>query len=128
MTRILVIDDDTGVRTTIRQALECERFDVVEAEDGRKGLAQVTAHEPDVVITDVIMPEIDGIGFILSLRKENRDLRVIAISGGGRICSADYLDAASRLGADRVLAKPFDDDVLVGLVKELTILPAAKTA
>jgi CheY-like chemotaxis protein len=119
MTKILVIDDDPAVRSVIRQALEDESFGVVEAEDGREGIAQFRAHKPDIVITDIIMPEVEGIETIMTIRQMAPNVRLIAISGGGRIRYADFLDAALHLGADRVLPKPFEDEVLVELIKEL---------
>ncbi|MCK6451887.1 MAG: response regulator [Alphaproteobacteria bacterium] len=125
MTKVLIIDDDPGVRTVIRQALEDEGIDVVEAEDGRHGLDQHADHRPDLVITDIIMPDMEGIAAILALRQRQPDIPVIAISGGGRLRNKDFLEAARRMGANRVLPKPFDDDVLIGLVKELLREPAS---
>jgi CheY-like chemotaxis protein len=119
MTKVLIIDDDPGVRTVIRQALEDENFEVVEAEDGRDGLKQFNAHHPAVVVTDIIMPNMEGVETIMALRKLAPDVRLVAISGGGRVGAKDFLNAAKRLGADRVLPKPFDDDELVAMVKEL---------
>jgi len=125
MTMVLVIDDDPGVRSVIRLVLEDEDFDVVEAKSGREGIALFGVHAPDVVVTDIIMPDMDGIETIIALRRIDPNVRLVAISGGGRIQNKDFLDAALRLGADRVLPKPFEDDVLVGIVKELMSQPAA---
>jgi CheY-like chemotaxis protein len=119
MSKVLVIDDDPGVRRVIRQALEDEQIEVVEAEDGQQGLRKFSTHRPSVVVTDIIMPNMEGIETIMQLRTLAPGLRLVAISGGGRVAHKDFLEIARRVGADRVLPKPFDDDVLVGMVKEL---------
>jgi DNA-binding NtrC family response regulator len=110
MTKILVIDDDVIVRETIIQILEDRGFQVVSAEDGRRGLAAFRSERPDLVITDIIMPEKEGIQTLTEIRRERPDAKVIAISGGGRIGNTDFLKIAQKLGAADVIAKPFDPD------------------
>lgn len=117
--RILVIDDDDQMRVLLRQVMEWAGYEVVEAEDGREGM-QIQRRQPvDLVITDLIMPEQEGLETIGLLRKEFPQTRIIAISGGGRIGPEAYLPAAQELGADRVFSKPFDVRELAGAVKEL---------
>src|SRR5258708_20407452 len=110
MTKILVIDDDAIVRETIIQILEDRGYQVVSAEDGKRGLASFRGEKPDLVITDIIMPEKEGIQTITEIRRERPDAKVIAISGGGRIGNTDFLKIAQKLGASDAIAKPFDPD------------------
>ena len=117
--RILVIDDDDQMRVLLRQVMEWAGFEVAEAEDGREGMQLQRRQPADLVITDLIMPEQEGMETIRLLKKEFPQTRIIAISGGGRIGPEAYLPAAQELGADRVFSKPFDVRELAGAVKEL---------
>lgn len=117
--RILVIDDDEQMRVLLRQVMEWAGYDVLEAGDGREGMQKQRKHRADLVITDLIMPEQEGLETITSMKREFPDLRIIAISGGGRIGPEAYLPAARELGADRVFSKPFDVRELAETVKEL---------
>lgn len=120
MPKILVIEDDDQIRTLIRKMLENETdYNVIEAADGNQGITQFKKHVPDLVITDIIMPDKEGIETIKDLRKEFSEVKIIAISGGGRIGPYDYLDLAKRLGASEVFEKPFDLKELVAAVKKL---------
>ena len=82
---------------------------------------------PDVVITDIIMPEQEGIDTIIQIRRERPGIKIIAISGGGRIRNIDFLEMAQSLGADEVLAKPFEADELLSSLIRLGIPPAFDT-
>lgn len=117
--RILVIDDDDQMRVLLRQVMEWAGYEVTEAEDGREGMQYQRRQPADLVITDLIMPEQEGMETIRLLKKEFPQTRIIAISGGGRIGPEAYLPAAQELGADRVFSKPFDVRELAGAVKEL---------
>ena len=112
MAKILVIDDDVIVRETITQILEDLGHVVVIAEDGKAGVAAFRADRPDLVITDIIMPEQEGIQTITEIRRLAPDAKIIAISGGGRIGNTDFLRIARHIGANDVIAKPFDPDDL----------------
>ena len=117
--RILVIDDDEQMRTLLRQVMEWAGHEVIEAGNGREGVQKYRKQPSDLVITDLIMPEKEGLETINLLKKEYPGLKIIAISGGGRIGPEVYLPAAQELGADKVFTKPFDVHELAETVKEL---------
>ena len=116
---ILVIDDEQLIRLQIRSALELEGYVVHEAANGNEGLARIAEAAPDVVITDILMPDKEGIETILELRRTHPKIRIIAISGGGRTGNKDFLRTAKHLGADRTLAKPFGLAELLRLVRDV---------
>src|SRR5580698_255380 len=97
--KVLVIDDDILVRRTISRILQHGGYDVSLAEDGAKGVAKFRSERPDLVITDIIMPEQEGIETIIQLLRDNPAARIIAVSGGGRLGSMDFLTVADKLGA-----------------------------
>lgn len=117
MTRVLVIDDEELVRLTLRQMLESEGFEVVEARNGREGVRIHGDTEIDLVLTDIIMPEQEGIDTIIQLRRKDPNVRIIAISGGGRMRNMDFLKIAANVGADSVLTKPFTTQELLDAVR-----------
>ena len=118
MARILVIDDEPLARYTIREALESGGHSVAEAENGREGL-QLFALQPfDLIVTDILMPEMDGVQTIQELRLLSRVAKVVAITGGGTLRSKGRLDLASKSGADGILTKPFSDEELMSCVNE----------
>jgi len=119
MARILIVDDEDLVRWTARQILELSGHEVGEANNGRQGVQMCRQMTPDLVITDIIMPEQEGIETITQLRAEWPTLKIIAISGGGRVGNMDFLDIAGQMGADRILAKPFEFDDLMTVVDEV---------
>ena len=119
MTRILVIDDETPVRDVIRQTLERAGYDVVDAADGREGLVRFRERPADLVITDILMPEQEGIETIRILHKEFPQTKILAISGGGRRGKLDVLPTAQTFGAHRTLAKPFERKDLLDAVSAL---------
>lgn len=119
MAQVLIIDDDAGVRRVLRQLLEREGFLVAEAEDGRKGVELFRQHPADLIITDILMPEMDGVETIIMLRREFPGIKVIAMSGGGRRRAEDYLPAAHRLGAHHVIEKPFEIQPLLAAIRGL---------
>lgn len=120
MATILVIDDDQEVRDFLVAVLERAGHEVTTAGNGRDGVAMFREHAVQVVITDIIMPEKDGIETILDLRREHPDLKVIAISGGGRTTPENYLHSARLLGADRAMRKPFKNEEILRAIDELT--------
>ncbi|MCF6186498.1 MAG: response regulator [Desulfobulbaceae bacterium] len=117
--RILVIDDDEQMRVLLRQVMEWIGYTVIDAENGRKGMQKQREEPVDLVITDLIMPEQEGLETITSLKREFPEVKIVAISGGGRIGPEAYLPAALELGADLVFSKPFDVKEFVTAVREL---------
>ncbi len=107
MARILVVDDEDLVRMTLRQMLEADGHEVLEAANGRDGVALQLESPVDLVLTDIIMPDQEGIETIVQLRRKSPQLKIIAISGGGRMKNMDFLKIAMNVGADATLTKPF---------------------
>jgi DNA-binding response OmpR family regulator len=119
MPTILIIEDDTHLRRMLIKLLEREDFRVLEAGTGLEALQILEYYIPDMVITDIIMPDQDGIGTINELKKRHPGVKIIAISGGGRMLSKDYLGIAKILGADHTFSKPFDTNLFLKKVHEL---------
>lgn len=118
MSLILVIDDEPLMRRTLRTALEQAGHDVLEASDGNDGLAKALAAGPDLVLTDIIMPNREGVETIGELRRAQPDLPIIAISGGGRMGAGVLLELARGLGATRTMSKPIRNADLLQAVRE----------
>ena len=119
MANILVIDDDPAACTFAAKVLERDGHTVVHALNGRLGLKLFKEHGAiDVVITDIVMPEQDGLGTIMELHKKHPELPIIAISGGGAQISTDFLSIAGRLGAGQCLEKPCSPEMLRGAVRQ----------
>jgi CheY-like chemotaxis protein len=114
--RILLIDDEAPLRMLMRQMLEGAGHQVVEGENGRVGLAAFASAPTDVVVTDIIMPEAEGIETMLEIRKLAPAVRIVAISGGGRM-KADFLGMARQLGAQATLPKPFRKEEFLDCVE-----------
>ena len=116
--RILLLDDEPELRNTLRDRLTIEGFDVQTAPDGRLGLKLYHESPVDLVITDVLMPEMDGLEVIRVLCGTPSPPLIIAMSGGGSR-DLDFLVEATEFGATRTLSKPFGLDNLVELVNDL---------
>ncbi|TMH60895.1 MAG: response regulator [Betaproteobacteria bacterium] len=121
MARILVIDDEEDLRVLVRQALESDGHEVIPATNGAEGLALQRKRPADLVITDIFMPEADGIETIHEIKKDFPRVKVIAMSGGGRASSMlqSVLTTASALGIDAFLRKPFDFSTLLQSVRQV---------
>jgi DNA-binding response OmpR family regulator len=120
MSRILLIEDDPALCRALRLALEKSGHAVTEAPNGRKGLPAFLQHPPQLVITDIFMPEVDGIETIRAFRKLRPEVPIIAISGGGRLGSpADYLRMARMIGANQILDRPLEIDALRAAAAQL---------
>jgi CheY-like chemotaxis protein len=117
MYRILVIDDDEDMRSLLQAMLR--KYSVLQAANGREGMEVFRTHAPDLVITDLIMPEKEGIETIVELRREQPEAKIIAISGGGGCLGRDYLCFAQQLGVKRTLSKPFRPQELLQAVEEV---------
>jgi CheY-like chemotaxis protein len=119
MARILVIDDDPWIRRMIRQILERAGHEVVTAPDGQEGRRVFRENPADLVVTDMVMPEMGGVETIAGLKDEYPNAKIIAISGGGRTGPYGYLKLAERFGAERVFPKPIRKAQLIEAVNEL---------
>jgi CheY-like chemotaxis protein len=124
---VLIIEDEKPLRDILRLTLEGIGHTVIEAAQGPSGLALFHRHSPDLVITDVIMPEQSGIEVVAVLRSVNPDLPIIAMSGGGRARVLDLLDIAHKVGATVILSKPFRKRELVDAVDGLIGRPSRAT-
>lgn len=118
MARILVVDDDGAIRGAIRRLLMLEGFEVIEAINGREAIAKYRQDPVDLVITDIWMPDKDGLEVIRELRQVTPDLPMIAMSGGSSRGQLDFLNHAEAFGACQVLQKPFKIEDLVSSVKQ----------
>ena len=117
--RVLIIDDEAQIRDMLHQMLTREGYEVVNAPDGKVGMKLCREQPVDLIITDIIMPEKDGIEMILELRHDFPRLKIIAISGGGRLGPDGYLEMAQKLGAHRTFFKPFNRREILDAVEEL---------
>ncbi len=119
MARILIIDDDPSVLDVLGKILLLDGHRVEKVSDGRSALRAVAARPPDLVITDIYMPEMDGIEILVSLAEVGPHIPVIAISGGAWGDTEFVLEDASQLGAAATLAKPFEVDEVRDVVREV---------
>jgi two-component system chemotaxis response regulator CheY len=119
MPSVLVIDDDPVTRTVVRAILESAGHTVSEADNGHTGVVMFSAISPDLVITDIFMPQKDGIETIRELRSTRPEIKILALSGDTGFDGPSILDAAQLLGADQVLGKPFCNGELVRVVEQV---------
>ena len=120
MANILIIDDDDQFREMLRQMLERAGYEVVEAPDGKEGLRLFRENKVDLVITDIFMPEKEGLEVLMEFRRNFPDTKIIAISGGARnISPEESLKMAEAFGAKYTFKKPVDREALLDAVKEL---------
>jgi len=117
MPHILVIDDDDQVRLMLRKILESEGYTVTDASDGKEGIECYRKNQADLIITDIIMPEKEGIETIIELKKEYPDVKIIAMSGGGKNSPEEYLEFAKLLGAIHSFNKPIRKNELLEIIK-----------
>ena len=113
MTKILLVDDNTTLLKHQGEFLRRSGHEVITATNGKEALGLMEKDQFDLVITDLIMPEIEGIQMIREIRRNHPNLKIIAMSGGGRGDAKDYLTLARALGASQVLAKPFSGEDLL---------------
>lgn len=119
--KILVVDDNQSYLELLSDYLNDENYDVVCCFDGKDAQEKFTEFLPDLVLTDIVMPEVDGIELLLALRKINPSIHVIAMSGGNKGFSDSYLQMAEKLGANVILNKPFDLSLLLKEIKKLDL-------
>jgi two-component system chemotaxis response regulator CheY len=116
--RVLLIDDEPMVRKIVRKMLERAGHAVVDVENGRTGLDQLERAAFDLIVTDIIMPDVEGIEVLMTVRERHPSIAVVAMSGGGRVGNVDFLDVARKLGAAATLEKPFAQDALLKAIDQ----------
>lgn len=119
MAKILVVDDEIQIRGMLKAVLESAGHDVILAEDGNVGMKLFAEQAFDLVVTDLIMPDKEGLEMVTEIRKSRPETKIIAMSGGGRLGPTDYLKYAEKLGAHISLTKPFENQELVTCVEKL---------
>lgn len=119
MKQILVIDDEPTIRFLLEKMLQREGYAVITAADGDEGMKLFQESRFDLVITDIIMPEKEGIEIIMEIKRTHPDIPVIAISGGGFNAPGSYLNIARAAGAAAVLEKPLEKETLLSCVQKL---------
>jgi CheY-like chemotaxis protein len=119
MAHILVIDDDLSILSLFEQFLTNDGHSVAVASNGRNGLRMMEKQKPDLIITDIMMPEMDGLELLMELRKDHSDIPIIAISGGMQIQPVSFLPQAKKFGADRIFIKPVSLVELRQAIREL---------
>jgi len=119
MARILIVDDEHAICVILERALVRAGYDVEVAATGEEGLEAYRRAPADLVITDILLPGMDGFQLIRELRRDRPDLEIIAMSGGGKIEAESYLDSSTLFGAHRTIEKPFDVQAVVHVVDEL---------
>jgi len=113
--KILVIDDDSLMRRTLARILRADGHDVVTAADGERGMALFRQEKPEIVITDIVMPGQEGLETIITLRRDDTPVKIVAISGS----DGELLDIARLIGADAVIGKPFREQELLSHIRAL---------
>ena len=119
MATILLVDDDNQVRDMLKKIFVMEGYEVVEAADGLQATELYDPEVIDLVVTDIVMPEKEGLQTIREIKQVNPEARIIAISGGGRIKPEDYLDWANRIGVDQTFTKPIRRTEILAAISEL---------
>lgn len=119
---VLIVEDDSTMLRALGNWFQDSGCRVMTAQDGKDGLDKFNQLTPDIVVTDIIMPNREGLETIVAMKQKAPDVKILAISGGGALGAAAVLDLARRLGADAVLAKPFRSgevlEVATGLVAQ----------
>jgi DNA-binding response OmpR family regulator len=117
--KILLIDDDPKITRVLDLRLRKAGYQVFVASNGVAGLNLFRAEQPDIIITDILMPGKEGLETIMELRRDSPEIKIIAMSGGGRIGADEYLDLAKKFGAQYTFTKPFTGKEVLQAVKQL---------
>jgi YesN/AraC family two-component response regulator len=117
---ILVIDDEPSLLEGIKCFLESNQYAVLTASNGLAGISIIGDKKIDLVVTDIIMPEMDGMELISYLKKSNPEIHIISMSGGGRFQQEFYSEVAAMLGIDAFLKKPFTTQMLLSTIKQVS--------
>lgn len=116
---ILVVDDDDMMRSFVKELLTINKFKITEADNGKSGLKAFLENTPDLVITDIIMPEMEGISFIKELRSHDKSIPIIAMTGNVHGRMEEFLDISAKLGADEILRKPIKSQDFLDAINRL---------
>jgi CheY-like chemotaxis protein len=119
MPGVLIVEDDKELREMLKIALLRRGFTVLEAENGKDAITHFKPSLTDLVVTDLIMPEEDGLKVVIKLRELKPTIKIIAISGGGKVGPGSYLNLAKALGADAIYSKPFSINDLTAKIEQL---------
>src|SRR5665647_3516442 len=119
MPGVLIVEDEKELREMLKISLTRRKFTVIEASNGKEAISHFKPSVTDLVVTDLIMPEEDGLKVILKLKELKPSLKIIAISGGGKAGPGSYLNLAKALGADAVYSKPFSINDLITKIEQL---------
>jgi len=116
---ILVVDDDDMMREFVKEVLKINNFKITEASNGKAGLKEFRENTPDLVLTDIIMPEMEGISFIRELRSHNKEIPIIAMTGNVHGRMEEFLEISTQLGADEILRKPIKAKEFIDAIERL---------
>jgi DNA-binding response OmpR family regulator len=119
MPGVLIVEDDKELREMLKLSLLRRNFMVIEAENGKDAISHFKPLITDLVVTDLIMPEEDGLKVVIKLRELKPSIKIIAISGGGKVGPGSYLNLAKALGADAIYSKPFSINELIAKIEQL---------
>lgn len=119
MPGVLIVEDDKELREMLKMSLQRRGFAVQEAENGKEAISHFKPLLTDLVVTDLIMPEEDGLKVVIKLRELKPTIKIIAISGGGKVGPGSYLNLAKALGADAIYSKPFSIKDLIVKIEQL---------
>jgi CheY-like chemotaxis protein len=119
MPGVLLVEDDKELREMLKMSLLRNGFTVMEAENGKDAIVHFKPLITDLVVTDLIMPEEDGLKVVIKLRELKPSIKIIAISGGGKVGPGSYLNLAKALGADAIFSKPFSINDLISKIELL---------
>ena len=119
MPGVLIVEDDKELREMLKMSLLRRHFTVLEAENGKEAITHFKPALTDLVVTDLIMPEEDGLKVVIKLRELKPSIKIIAISGGGKVGPGSYLNLAKALGADAIYSKPFSINDLTTKIEQL---------
>jgi CheY-like chemotaxis protein len=126
MPGVLIVEDEKDLREMLKISLLRRKYTVIEAENGKEAILHFKPSITDLVVTDLIMPDEDGLKVIIKLKELKPSIKIIAISGGGKAGPGSYLNLAKALGADAIYSKPFSINELISKIEEL--LPAEQSA
>jgi CheY-like chemotaxis protein len=119
MAGILIVEDDNDLREMLKNSLARRKYTILEASNGKEAISKFKPSIVDLVLTDIIMPDEDGLKVIMRFRELKPEIKIIAISGGGKAGPGNYLNMARALGADEVFSKPFSINSLLLKIDEI---------